>query len=221
MENAIAILSDMQENVSYLYFGEFSKTLGIMHSGVEKETHSIWETEILGHIHPDDLHVKYLHELHFFRFMKQQTKEGCMAYHYAGKLRMTDRLGNCINALHRIFYIPSPDSDSLWLSLCLYTPMYMDMPAKGVIINSISGQMAELSGQDGNDTLTAREKQVLALIGEGRTSRQIAEALSISVHTVSRHRQEILRKLNVRNSIEACNEAKGLRLIGPRPQECQ
>ena len=37
--------------------------------------------------------------------------------------------------------------------------------------------------------------------------------LSISIHTVSRHRQEILGKLQVKNSIEACRLAKNLRLL--------
>jgi len=37
--------------------------------------------------------------------------------------------------------------------------------------------------------------------------------LSISVNTVSRHRQEILGKLQVKNSIEACRIAKELQLL--------
>ncbi len=44
-------------------------------------------------------------------------------------------------------------------------------------------------------------------------SKEIAAALSISVNTVSRHRQEILGKLQVKNSIEACRVARELRLI--------
>ena len=37
--------------------------------------------------------------------------------------------------------------------------------------------------------------------------------LSISIHTVSRHRQEILTRLQVKNSIEACRLAKEMKLI--------
>jgi len=45
--------------------------------------------------------------------------------------------------------------------------------------------------------LTARELEVLALVAEGRTNRQIAGALVISPHTVRRHLQNIFRKLGV------------------------
>jgi DNA-binding CsgD family transcriptional regulator len=51
--------------------------------------------------------------------------------------------------------------------------------------------------------LTARELDVLALLGEGRTNRQIAEALFISVKTASVHVSNILAKLGVANRGEA------------------
>ena len=44
-------------------------------------------------------------------------------------------------------------------------------------------------------------------------SKEIASTLSISINTVNRHRQNILEKLHVSNSIEACRIAKGLKLL--------
>ena len=73
--------------------------------------------------------------------------------------------------------------------------------------------MIELDKQNNGKILSAREKQVLGLIDRGMTSKEIAVTLSVSVNTVSRHRQEILGKLQVKNSIEACRVAKDLRLI--------
>ena len=61
--------------------------------------------------------------------------------------------------------------------------------------------------------LSPREKQILELVDKGLTSKDIARVLSISINTVSRHRQEILSKLQVKNSIEACRIAKGLKII--------
>ncbi|HIW52668.1 MAG TPA: LuxR C-terminal-related transcriptional regulator, partial [Candidatus Alistipes excrementipullorum] len=58
-----------------------------------------------------------------------------------------------------------------------------------------------------------RETEVLKMISRGMTSKQIAEGLSISINTVNRHRQEILGKLQVRNSIEACRVAEDLGLL--------
>ena len=48
--------------------------------------------------------------------------------------------------------------------------------------------------------LSAREKQIVRLILEERTSQEIAETLSISQNTVETHRRNIMHKLNVRNA---------------------
>lgn len=47
------------------------------------------------------------------------------------------------------------------------------------------------------ETLTAREREVLQLIGEGRTNREIAEQLCLSVKTVEVHRGRVADKLGV------------------------
>jgi two-component system, NarL family, response regulator NreC len=47
------------------------------------------------------------------------------------------------------------------------------------------------------DPLTPRERQVLQLVAEGKTSRQAAELLNISVKTAETHRNRIMEKLNV------------------------
>ena len=66
------------------------------------------------------------------------------------------------------------------------------------------------------DALTPREREVLTLIAEGHTNRQIAHALTISVKTVDRHRENIMRKLNLHNRVELVKFAieKGLITVG-------
>ena len=48
--------------------------------------------------------------------------------------------------------------------------------------------------------LTEREKLILDLISEGKTSKQIGEILNISVNTVNTHRQNLIRKNKVKNT---------------------
>jgi DNA-binding CsgD family transcriptional regulator len=50
--------------------------------------------------------------------------------------------------------------------------------------------------------LTGREKEVLKLVAEGNSSRSIAAQLFISVHTVDRHRANIMGKLNLRKATD-------------------
>jgi DNA-binding CsgD family transcriptional regulator len=52
------------------------------------------------------------------------------------------------------------------------------------------------------DELTPREIEVFGLVAQGRTSKQIAEALAISVHTVNNHRKRICRKVGVHSTAE-------------------
>ncbi len=52
------------------------------------------------------------------------------------------------------------------------------------------------------DDLTPREKEVLILIAEGYTNREIAEDLVISIKTVDRHRENIMRKLAIHNRVQ-------------------
>jgi len=62
--------------------------------------------------------------------------------------------------------------------------------------------------------LTPREREVLALVADGRTNRQIAEALFISAKTASVHVSNILAKLGVANRAEAAAVAHRLHLTG-------
>ena len=50
--------------------------------------------------------------------------------------------------------------------------------------------------------LSAREVEVLKMIGEGRSNKEIADLLFISVHTVERHRANILEKLNLKGTAD-------------------
>jgi two-component system response regulator NreC len=52
------------------------------------------------------------------------------------------------------------------------------------------------------DGLTDREQEVLALLAEGEGNPEIADRLGISPKTVSRHRENIMRKLNLHSRSE-------------------
>ncbi len=52
------------------------------------------------------------------------------------------------------------------------------------------------------EPLTTRERQVLKLVAEGMTSRDIAEKLSISARTVEHHRANLMKKLNLKNAAD-------------------
>ena len=58
------------------------------------------------------------------------------------------------------------------------------------------------NGQEPRSLLTPRETEVIKLVAESYTNRQIADALTISEKTVDRHRANILEKLGMRDRVE-------------------
>ena len=77
-------------------------------------------------------------------------------------------------------------------------------------------QQLDLRGGAKRLGLTEREAEVLALLGEGRTNRQIGQELFITEKTASVHVSRILMKLSVHNRAEAAAAAHRVGLARPR-----
>ena len=69
------------------------------------------------------------------------------------------------------------------------------------------------------DRLSARERQVLRLLAEGATSKEIAQRLGLSVKTVENHRAMILEKLGVANTAAAIGLGYRQGLLGRAEKE--
>ena len=63
--------------------------------------------------------------------------------------------------------------------------------------------------------LTAREEEVLKLVAEGNSSKEIAEILTISIKTVERHRSNMLQKLGLRDRLDLTRYAIRAGLVEP------
>ena len=209
-EGVIAVLSDLREETSLVFYGSFAERLGLGGRGGSYVGGSIWEEEILRRVHPDDLRRKYLLELQFLRWVKQHSRRCDCSL--AEPLRMCDASGEYLQVLHRMFYLADDAAGNVRLALCLYGPRGLET-ADAVIVDPLEGCTRRLELPSCDALLTEREREVLGWIDRGLTSKEVAGRLSISVHTVSRHRQNILEKLRVGNATEACRVARGLGLL--------
>ncbi|MFT6865430.1 MAG: two-component system response regulator NreC [Cyclobacteriaceae bacterium] len=61
--------------------------------------------------------------------------------------------------------------------------------------------------------LSERELEVLQLVSQGKTTKEIAEELFVSARTVETHRVNMMKKLNVQNSAELIKKAAHMKLI--------
>jgi len=75
--------------------------------------------------------------------------------------------------------------------------------AQRLIAQAIGSKVAH----GGTEALTDRELQIFQLIGRGKSTREIAQELSISVHTIDSHREHIRTKLDLHNGTELIQRA--------------
>jgi two-component system response regulator NreC len=78
------------------------------------------------------------------------------------------------------------------------SPSISDIVVKDFVI----GWSPEESSSSAYSILTAREREVLQLMAEGKTTNQIAESLCISVKTVEAHRKQLMTKLDIHSVAE-------------------
>lgn len=216
IENSIAVLSDLISNKSYIFYGKTSSELGLKEADMTDDIDSIWEKHIFDRIHPDDLIQKHIQELRYFHLLKELPLVERTDYYVSSRIRMLNREGEYISVIHRMFYVSNFPNGDLWLSLCLYNLDILTtdtLMSESIIVNSTTGKIIHLDQKQSN-VLSSREREVLKLISLGQMSKEIAHSLSISINTVNRHRQNILEKLRVDNSIEACRIAKQMNLLG-------
>lgn len=211
-ENAIAVLSNIRDNSSVIVCGRLGRALGIPTEREGEEVSSIWEEKLLERVHPDDVVEKLAQELQFITFVKSQPEETRHDFFLQHVLRMRDQNGEYAYLLHRIFYLNYDRTGNVTLALCLYTMAGEDQHTIG-IINSLTGKRVATEDGEMRHLLSDREKEVLRLIGKGRASKEIADILNISTHTVNCHRQNILKKMHVVNSTEAHNVARKLGIL--------
>ena len=100
-----------------------------------------------------------------------------------GYIMKQEARGNLLKAIRKVL------ADEIWVS---------EVMANRIMSKFVAG--GEMVAESPVSQLSDRELEVFTLIGRGRRSRAIAEALSISVRTVDAHRERIKKKLNLEDA---------------------
>ena len=160
-------------------------------------------------IHPDDKVYFLSYENRSTEFLKGLPLEKRGSYKYQHDYRMRTKDGSYVRLLHQILPIDY-DANSYYRSLVLHTDI-SHIKTTGTPCFSIIGLDGEPSHYNIQDTeiftnsfdmFTRREREILKQIVEGRNSKQIADELYISLHTVNTHRKNILIKAECNSPIE-------------------
>lgn len=84
---------------------------------------------------------------------------------------------------------------------------YFSPAVAQVVFDDYVRSLTERGITDRYDALSQREREVLQLVAEGKSSKEIADLLSISPATVETHRTHLLQKLGLRNTAEVVRYA--------------
>ena len=155
-------------------------------------------------VHPDDLEVVRRIDKKVWEFLDTLPEEEKLTYKYIYEMRVLDRR-KYVRMIYQMRILAFKDDNFLGMGIIDLAPeQSANTSVRFQIKNSLTDEIVPFAIETATDTLlTPREREILALAKEGMFSKEISEKLNISVHTVNRHRQNILEKLQVDNMIEA------------------
>jgi DNA-binding NarL/FixJ family response regulator len=91
-------------------------------------------------------------------------------------------------------------------------------PAIAALLRNV---VANPGSSTSSDFLTDREREILQLVAESHSTKEIASKLAISVKTVDNHRTNLMRKLNLHDVASLTRYALETGLIGPKSRHRQ
>ena len=162
------------------------------------------ELDIEKMVHPDDLEIVRRIDKKVWEFLDTLPEEEKLAYKYIYELRVLER-GKYVRMIYQMRILAFKDDNFLGMGIIDLAPeQSANTSVRFQIKNCLTDEIVPFAIESATDVLlTPREREILALAKEGMFSKEISEKLNISIHTVNRHRQNILKKLQVDNIIEA------------------
>lgn len=100
-------------------------------------------------------------------------------------------------------------------SLSEHRPFFTSKVAEMVLQGYRHGTAPAMAEIATGDRLTSRERQIVQMLAEGKTSKEIASALDISIKTADTHRANIMRKLNLHSLADVVRYAIRNKMIEP------
>jgi DNA-binding CsgD family transcriptional regulator len=172
-------------------------------------------------IHPDDLLCLTRNGVHLLKLFYTKSIEERADYKLISEYRILNSENNYIRVIEQQQVLELDNSGNIWLALGIIDVSPNQDSEEGIktqLINYKMGQILPFDPliaefQQSDYELTKRETEILQLVKNGFLSKEISDLLSISVHTVNTHRQNILLKLDVDNSMEAVSYATKFGLL--------
>lgn len=97
----------------------------------------------------------------------------------------------------------------------LHNKTFFTSAASNVILGNLRGSVPKQSSRSNKGRLSLREREVIQLLAEGKSNKEVAALLNISTRTVENHRAKTMDKLNLRSFGELVRYAIRNRIVEP------
>jgi DNA-binding CsgD family transcriptional regulator len=204
----------------YYYFilNFFNFSIEYLHPTVEKiygckpEEFSL--EYFFSRMHPDDAAQMKLKEAAAAEFFYNRIPPSkILRYKSSYTFRIQDENGKWKNILHQCTPVQLSNQGRIHHSLSVHTDVsFMNLlPDDRISFIGIGGEPSYYSLSTDPEKilepeaawfLSLREREIVKLMGEGMSSKQISDYLSISTHTVDTHRRNLLKKTGTKNTLE-------------------
>ena len=167
-------------------------------------------------MHPEDISLLILTRRKVYSLLQSFPTSEVMSYKLVHEFRLRNLAGKYMRITEQEQVIRLDEQDNIWLTFSIFNidAGNKDEAVKSLIYNCHTGEQIFIDLSDTlEETLTARETEILKLIRKGLLAKEISGRLGIRINTVNVHRQNIFNKLQVDNAIEAVNKALTLGLL--------
>lgn len=214
--NSAISLFDMFTKKHVFYSSNFGSLFGYNIAQSELDATHFLEDKI----HPDDAEDLTRNGISILKLFLQMTREERAKYKFINEYRVLKADNTYVRVIEQDQIMTFDRRGNMWLSLGIIDVapnQQLHEGLKSQVFNFVTGEIIsfprEAEERKSAVALTPREIEVLRMIKGGLLSKEISDALAISVHTVNTHRQRILEKLDANNSMEAVTLATNLGLL--------
>ncbi len=177
------------------------------------------KTFLYSKMHQDDFEELNRNALLVVKLFDDLCIDEKVNYKLVNEFRMMNSSDKYVKIILQLQVLELDSNGNLWLALCIFDmapdQKNMNEGVNSELLNYRTGKIIPFEKEQEKtvESLSKRELEVLKLVKDGFLSKEISNKLSISLHTVNTHRQKILGKLSVSNSMEAVVMASKLGLI--------
>lgn len=169
-------------------------------------------------IHPDDLVVLGAAQSKLLAFIQTLPTEQRKDYKHIYECRIKNAQGNYVRFIIQQQILELDQDGNPWLLFGVLDISPDTSPLEHIklrVINYKTGEIVPFTfvEQACQIKLSEREMEILKMVSKGMLSKEISTTLFLSIHTVNKHRQNIMQKMNTNNLLEAIDYARKLGLL--------